>query len=92
LFEKEGVKDLIRKRECRCSRHTYISLSLATGENPMFVAKQVGHRDARTIFKNYAAYIKNDYDGSKLDAELTQMLHNLSFEEGDVKINPLKSL
>ena len=58
----------------------------------MFVAKQVGHRDARTIFKNYAAYIKNDYDGSKLDAELTQMLHNLSFEEGDEKIKPLKSL
>ena len=22
LFEKEGVKDLIRKRDCRCSRHT----------------------------------------------------------------------
>jgi integrase len=92
LFEKEGVKNIIQYRHCRCSRHTYISLSLATGENPMFVAKQVGHRDARTIFKNYAAYIKNDYDGSKLDAELTQGLHNLQLGQGFEKSNPLKSL
>jgi len=92
LFEKEGVKNIIQFRHCRCSRHTYISLSLAGGENPMFVAKIVGHRDARTIFKNYAAYIKNDYDGSKLDAYVTQGLHNLPIEEGDEKVNPLKSL
>jgi integrase len=91
LFEKEGVKNTVRYRNCKCSRHTYISLSLATGENPMFVAKQVGHRDARTIFKNYAAYIKNDHDGSKLDRELTHNLHNLAFGEGFEKSNPLKS-
>ena len=49
----------------------------------MFVTKQVGHRDARTIFKNYAAYIKNNHDGTKLDAYLTQGLHNLSLEESE---------
>ena len=58
----------------------------------MFVAKQVGHRDARTIFKNYAAYIENDHDGSKLDRELTHNLHNLESGEGFEKSNPLKSL
>jgi hypothetical protein len=32
----------------------------------MFVAKQVGHSNARTLFEHYAGYIKDDYDGSKI--------------------------
>jgi integrase len=91
LFEKKEIKESIRYRHCRCSRHTYISLSLAKGENPMFIAKQVGHRDARTIFKHYAAYIKNDYDGSKFDAQLTQVLHKVRNQKNEKPINTLKS-
>ena len=77
LFEKKEIKEAnIRYRHCRCSRHTYISLALDAGEKPMYVAKQVGHSNARTLFEHYAGYIKNSDDGSKLDAKLTQSLHN----------------
>lgn len=92
LFQNKNVKNIIKYRHCRCSRHTFISLSLATGENPMFVAKQVGQRDANMIFKKYAAYIKNDHDGSKFDSYLTQSLHNLQFVEGDETSNISKTL
>jgi integrase len=77
LFEKKEMKDAkIRYRHSRCSRHTYISLALDAGEKPMFVAIQVGHSNARTLFEHYAGYIKDDHDGSKIDAKLTQSLHN----------------
>jgi integrase len=77
LFEKKELREAnIRYRHSRCSRHTYISLALDAGEKPMYVAKQVGHSNARTLFEHYAGYIKDDYDGSKLDAKLTQSLHN----------------
>ena len=57
----------------------------------MFAAKQVGHRDARTIFKNYTAYIKNDHDGSKLDAQLAQSLHNFQNQKNEESDKLLKT-
>ena len=39
------------------TRHTYASLLLSAGENPMFVAQQMGHRDWGMIRKRYGRWI-----------------------------------
>lgn len=38
-------------------RHTYASWALSSGENPMWVAGQMGHEDTTMIFKVYAKWI-----------------------------------
>jgi integrase len=39
------------------TRHTYASLMLSAGENPMWVANQMGHRDWGMIRKVYGKWI-----------------------------------
>jgi integrase len=34
-------------------RHTYASLMILAGNNPLVIAKQLGHRDARLVFERY---------------------------------------
>lgn len=38
-------------------RHTYASWALSSGENPMWVAKQMGHEDTTMVFRVYAQWI-----------------------------------
>lgn len=38
-------------------RHTYASWALSSGENPLWVAQQLGHADVTTLFRVYARYI-----------------------------------
>ena len=38
-------------------RHTYASMLLSSGENAMWVAKQMGHADTQILFKRYARWI-----------------------------------
>jgi len=38
-------------------RHTFASWALSSGENPLWVAKQMGHRDVTMIFKVYGRYM-----------------------------------
>src|SRR5690606_26098168 len=39
------------------TRHTYASTLLSVGENPMWVAKQMGHKDWGMIRKRYGRFI-----------------------------------
>jgi integrase len=39
-------------------RHTYATLELENGENPLFVARQLGHRTPETTFRRYARFMK----------------------------------
>jgi integrase len=39
------------------SRHTYASMMLSAGENPMWVAKQLGHKDRTMIAKVYGRWM-----------------------------------
>ena len=39
------------------TRHTYASLLLSAGENPMWVAAQMGHRDWGMIRKRYGRWL-----------------------------------
>lgn len=47
----------IRYRNPYQTRHTYASMMLSAGENPLWVAKQMGHRDTEMIIKHYGRWI-----------------------------------
>lgn len=52
------------------TRHTCATLWLAAGENPEWVARQLGHVDTTMLFKTYSRFIPNltRADGSAFDA------------------------
>lgn len=51
-------------------RHTYASWSLSAGENPLWVAQQMGHRDVTMVLRVYGRYIPSvdPEAGQKLSA------------------------
>ena len=55
LFKRSGV----RYRNPYQTRHTYASMLLSAGENMLWVAKQMGHRDTEMIIKTYGKWIPN---------------------------------
>lgn len=42
-------------------RHTYASGLLTAGENPWYVAEQLGHADVTMVFQTYGKFIPDDY-------------------------------
>jgi len=52
-LKKAGV----RYRNPYQTRHTYASLLLSKGENMLWVAKQMGHRDTEMVIKTYGKWI-----------------------------------
>ncbi len=50
-------KASVRYRNPYQTRHTYASMMLSAGENPLWVAKQMGHRDTEMIIKHYGRWI-----------------------------------
>lgn len=59
LLKKAGV----RYRRPYSTRDTYASQLLSAGENPMWVARQMGHRDWQVLRRSYAAWIDEDAAG-----------------------------
>mgnify|MGYP000017621823 CR=1 FL=1 len=47
----------IKYRNPYQTRHTFASMLLSRGENPMFVAQQMGHKDWSMIIKVYGRWI-----------------------------------
>jgi integrase len=47
----------VRKRCPYTTRHTYASMMLSEGRNPMWVASQMGHSDWGEIRKTYGRWI-----------------------------------
>lgn len=68
----------LRKRRPYQSRHTAATLWLASGENPEWVARQLGHTTTEMLFRRYSRFIPNltRTDGSAfqrlLDRSLSQ--------------------
>jgi len=58
-IKKAGV----RYRYPYQTRHTYASMMLSAGEHPMWVAKQMGHRDWTMIARRYGRWMP-DADAS----------------------------
>lgn len=72
-LKRAGVK----VREVKQTRHTFATIALSCGENPLWIAKVMGHRDAEMVIKVYSRYLENfrgTEDGSTLDAMLQQTL------------------
>lgn len=58
ILRKAGV----RYRNPYQTRHTFASVMLAAGANPMYVAKQMGHRDTEMVMKKYGRWIEQGTD------------------------------
>jgi integrase len=50
----------VRYRKPYQTRHTFATMMLMAGENPLWVAKQMGHTDAALTLKRYARWIASD--------------------------------
>jgi len=69
VLKKAGV----RYRAIKQTRHSFATNALSCGENPLWIAKVMGHRDTDMIIKVYSKYIENaggppPQDGTNLNA------------------------
>lgn len=66
----------IKYRKPYQTRHTAATLWLAAGENPTWIAKQMGHSSTQMLFTVYARYVPNltRSDGSAMDRLLTSSI------------------
>lgn len=66
----------LAKRTPYQTRHTAATLWLASGENPEWVARQLGHSDTQMLFKVYSRFIPNltRRDGSAFESFLEQKI------------------
>lgn len=60
----------MEKRRPYQTRHTAATLWLAAGENPEWVARQLGHSSSQMLFQTYSRYIPNAtrQDGSAIES------------------------
>jgi integrase len=49
-------------------RHTFASALLTAGQNPWYVAQQLGHVDVQLVFRVYGKFIADDYQQPKTQA------------------------
>ena len=66
----------LRHRTPDQTRHTAATLWLAAGENPEWIARQMGHTTSEMLFKVYSRYVPNltRQDGSAFENLLTNFL------------------
>ena len=62
------------------TRHTCATLWLAAGENPEWIARQLGHCDTTMLFKTYSRFIPNltRTDGSAFNALVSSVIDSSS--------------
>jgi len=68
-LEKAGLT----VREMKQTRHSFATVALSCGENPLWAAKVMGHRNTEMIIKVYGKYVENagiSNDGSALNNAL----------------------
>ena len=81
-IRKIGWKPLLKKADLEYrnpyqTRHTYASMLLTAGENPMWVAQQIGHKDWGMIRKRYGRWIPDSdpHAGDKISTKWSQFGH-----------------
>ncbi|QIL69594.1 tyrosine-type recombinase/integrase [Diaphorobacter sp. HDW4B] len=65
----------IRWRRAYQTRHTYATNALGAGVNPAYIARQMGHKNAKMLFTVYAKWIDGADRGREL-AKLEAVLRN----------------
>jgi integrase len=63
-------------RDMKQTRHSFATVALSRGENPLWIAKVMGHRDTSMIIRVYSKYVENicgTNDGSMLDAAYQEL-------------------
>ena len=61
---------MLKIREMKQTRHTFATVALSCGENPLWIAKVMGHRNTDMIIRVYSKYIENaagSEDGARFD-------------------------
>jgi integrase len=49
----------LKYREMKQTRHSFATNAISCGENPLWIAKVMGHRDTDMIIRVYGKYIEN---------------------------------
>jgi integrase len=64
-------KAKLRARPMYQAKHTFASLMLSHGEDPLWVSRMLGHSTLAMVYKHYAKFIRNRNrtDGSKFLVE-----------------------
>jgi len=68
LWQPLMARAKLRYRNVYQLRHTYASSMLTAGENPWYVAQQLGHVDVQMVFRVYGKFIAEDYRRPQLRA------------------------
>ena len=65
------------------TRHTAATLWLAAGENPEWIARQMGHTTTEMLFRVYSRYVPNltRQDGSAFEAVLRRTLNDIQDDD-----------
>lgn len=72
------------------TRHTAATLWLGSGENPAWIARQMGHSTTEMLFRVYARYVPNltRKDGSAMERLLNSSVHvNHDSDESEINID-----
>lgn len=56
-FARACGKAKVRRRYAYQLRHTFATWALSAGENPAWIAKQMGHKDVQVIYDHYAKWM-----------------------------------
>jgi integrase len=59
-FDYVSHKAGLRRRNQYQTRHTYASNLFLAGENPLFIGRQLGHRDLQMLLRTYAKWIQDE--------------------------------
>jgi integrase len=72
------------------TRHTAATLWLGAGENPTWIAKQMGHSNTEMLFTVYTRYVPNltRQDGSAMERLIANGIR-LDLPKQGFKINPV---
>jgi len=71
------IKAELFYREMKQTRHSFATNTLSCGENPLWIAKVMGHRDTDMIIRVYGKYIENagrHEDGANFDGMYKGMI------------------
>ena len=72
----------LKVREMKQTRHSFATLALSCGENPLWIAKVMGHRNTDMIIKVYSRYVENA-KGSKDGATFDGLYQGIKSKDGE---------